>query len=43
MEWVAAYVHLDQINCCDNNRIISGIPYNDLTPDLEIMRPIISI
>jgi hypothetical protein len=29
MEWVAASVRLDQINFCANNRIISGIPYNE--------------
>ena len=37
MEWVAASVHLDQINCCANNRIIPGIVYNEGTPDLEII------
>lgn len=29
MEWVAAALHLDQINCCANIGIISGILYNE--------------
>jgi len=42
MEWVAAFVHLDQINCCANNRIISGILYYEETPDLEIIYDLLS-
>lgn len=34
MEWVAAFVHLNKLNCCANNGIILGILYNVMNEHL---------